>query len=179
MKIEDSITSVVGEYVALRQEGNNFSGVCPFCSEPGLSVSPMKQIYHCFNCWSGGNAVGFKKEIKRAGADPLSTKVLRSELVIGLALQAMDSYGKLEGIDIPDSICMKTSDFAKVVWALADGTERAVKRAIQITKSNPKATEDDICYITTATVNKEMPAMAYHRNIRLTIAPEILPNHLL
>lgn len=62
------IEDVVGEYVALtKRSGQNLFGLCPFHSEktPSFSVSPSKQIYHCFGCGKGGSVINFIMEIER------------------------------------------------------------------------------------------------------------------
>ncbi len=59
------IVDVVSEYVQLtKRSGSNRFGLCPFHSEktPSFSVSPDKQIYHCFGCGKGGNVIGFIME---------------------------------------------------------------------------------------------------------------------
>ena len=50
------ISDVVSSYVHLTRKGNNLWGLCPFHNEktPSFSVSPDKQIYHCFGCGKGG-----------------------------------------------------------------------------------------------------------------------------
>lgn len=64
------ITDVVGSYVQLtKRSGANFFGLCPFHSEktPSFSVSPDKQIYHCFGCGKGGGVISFIMEIENLG----------------------------------------------------------------------------------------------------------------
>ena len=63
---KNDIVSVVGEYVPLKRRGNNYQGLCPFHHEktPSFSVSPSKQIFHCFGCGKGGNVFRFIMEIE-------------------------------------------------------------------------------------------------------------------
>ncbi|MDE2222037.1 MAG: DNA primase [Candidatus Omnitrophica bacterium] len=55
------IVEVIGNYTALKKAGRNFKALCPFHHEktPSFVVNPDKQIFHCFGCGVGGNAVGF------------------------------------------------------------------------------------------------------------------------
>lgn len=65
-KIKDAanIVDVVGDFVALRRTGVNYKGVCPFHDDhsPSMSVSPKRNIFKCFVCGKGGNAVDFLME---------------------------------------------------------------------------------------------------------------------
>ena len=49
-----------------KKSGSNYFGLCPFHSEktPSFSVSPDKQIYHCFGCGKGGGVISFIMEIE-------------------------------------------------------------------------------------------------------------------
>ena len=60
------ITDVVSSYVPLTRKGNNLWGLCPFHNEktPSFSVSPDKQIYHCFGCGKGGGVISFIMEME-------------------------------------------------------------------------------------------------------------------
>ncbi len=60
------IVSVINEYVPLKRRGSNYQGLCPFHNEktPSFSVSPSKQIFHCFGCGKGGNVFKFVMEIE-------------------------------------------------------------------------------------------------------------------
>ena len=62
-----AIVDVVSGYVGLgKTSGSNMFGLCPFHSEktPSFSVSPDKQIYHCFGCGKGGGVINFIMEIE-------------------------------------------------------------------------------------------------------------------
>lgn len=60
------IAEVVSAYVPLTRKGANLWGLCPFHNEKtaSFSVSPDKQIYHCFGCGKGGGAISFLMEME-------------------------------------------------------------------------------------------------------------------
>ncbi|PJN90896.1 DNA primase [Bacillus sp. mrc49] len=60
------IVDLIGEYVQLKKQGRNYFGLCPFHGEnsPSFSVSPDKQIFHCFGCGAGGNIFTFLMDIE-------------------------------------------------------------------------------------------------------------------
>ena len=59
------IVDVVSKHVILRKSGGNYWGLCPFHNEktPSFSVNPAKQIYKCFGCGEGGDALSFLMKI--------------------------------------------------------------------------------------------------------------------
>lgn len=61
-----NIVNVVKNYIPLTKKGRNYFGLCPFHndSNPSMVVSEEKQIFNCFVCHTGGNAISFvqKKE---------------------------------------------------------------------------------------------------------------------
>lgn len=64
---QTDIVDVVSRYVNLKRSGRNFVGICPFHDDknPSMSVSPELNIYHCFSCKAGGNAINFIKEYEK------------------------------------------------------------------------------------------------------------------
>ena len=62
----NDIVDVISQYVRLKRSGRNYFGLCPFHNEksPSFSVSPDKQIFHCFGCGVGGNVFTFLMKIE-------------------------------------------------------------------------------------------------------------------
>lgn len=58
------IEDVVGDFVGLKRRGVNYIGLCPFHGEktPSFNVNPSRNIFKCFGCGKGGDAVSFLRE---------------------------------------------------------------------------------------------------------------------
>lgn len=58
------IVEYIGQFVQLKKQGKNYSGLCPFHKEKNASftVEPNKQFYYCFVCSKGGNIFKFVTE---------------------------------------------------------------------------------------------------------------------
>mgnify|MGYP002552099584 CR=1 FL=1 len=66
IKSKNDIIDIISEYVTLKRSGRSFFGLCPFHKEksPSFSVSPDKQIFHCFGCGVGGDVFRFISKIE-------------------------------------------------------------------------------------------------------------------
>ena len=66
IKSNNDIVDIISQYVILKRSGRNYFGLCPFHKEktPSFSVSPDKQIFHCFGCGAGGNVIHFISKIE-------------------------------------------------------------------------------------------------------------------
>ena len=69
IKENNDIVEVISQYIHLKRSGRNYFGICPFHNEksPSFSVSPDKQIFHCFGCGVGGNVITFISKIEGIG----------------------------------------------------------------------------------------------------------------
>ena len=62
----NDVVDVISQYVNLTRKGRNYFGLCPFhnVKSPSFSVSPDRQIFHCFGCGVGGNVYTFLMKIE-------------------------------------------------------------------------------------------------------------------
>ncbi|UHA74158.1 DNA primase [Paenibacillus sp. 481] len=62
----NDVADVVGQYVHLSKQGKYLKGLCPFHSEktPSFTVTPEKQIFHCYGCGASGNVIRFVMDIE-------------------------------------------------------------------------------------------------------------------
>ena len=94
------ISQVVGQYVNLTRAGQNLKGLCPFHQEksPSFTVSPSRQIFHCFGCGAGGNVFTFLMRITGANFPEMVREL-----------------GQKFGIDVPDSSPSAGPQTARVI----------------------------------------------------------------
>ncbi len=62
------IVDLISQHVHFKKSGSNLLGLCPFPDHrektASFSVSEVKQVYHCFGCKRGGNAITFMKDYR-------------------------------------------------------------------------------------------------------------------
>ena len=93
----NDIVEVISQYVHLKRSGRNYFGLCPFHNEksPSFSVSPDKQIFHCFGCGVGGNVISFISKIEGIGfKEAIENLAERANIVLPISGSNEDS--KLE-----------------------------------------------------------------------------------
>lgn len=68
VKERTDIYDIISDRVVLRKRGKDYVGLCPFHDEktPSFTVSTNKQMYYCFGCGAGGNAVKFLMELNKS-----------------------------------------------------------------------------------------------------------------
>ncbi|HHS92746.1 MAG TPA: DNA primase, partial [Campylobacterales bacterium] len=67
LKSQIDIVDIISNYIEVKKAGANFKANCPFHGEktPSFVISPVKQIYHCFGCGIGGDAIKFVQEYEK------------------------------------------------------------------------------------------------------------------
>ena len=91
VRSRNDIIDVISQYVVLKRSGRNYFGLCPFHNEksPSFSVSPDKQIFHCFGCGVGGNVFHFIMKIENVSFVE-SIQILAERA--GINLPSLGSY---------------------------------------------------------------------------------------
>ena len=63
------LSEVVGRHVALKRQGRELVGLCPFHDDtrPSLNVVDEKNFYHCFACGAHGTVIDFVVKVEGLG----------------------------------------------------------------------------------------------------------------
>ena len=61
-----NIVDIISSFIKVTKKGRNYVALCPFHadSNPSMMISPEKQIFKCFVCQTGGDAITFVKKYK-------------------------------------------------------------------------------------------------------------------
>lgn len=106
----NDIVDVISQYVHLKRSGRNYFGLCPFHNEksPSFSVSPDKQIFHCFGCGVGGNVITFVSQIE--GLNFVETVQMLAERA-NIQLPTLQNNGDTQREILKDKV-YKVNEFA-------------------------------------------------------------------
>lgn len=97
VRMKNDVVDVISGYVKLQKKGSNYFGLCPFHNEksPSFSVSPAKQMYYCFGCGAGGNAITFVMEYENYSFSE-ALKVLADRAGVKLPVQEYSKEAKAQ-----------------------------------------------------------------------------------
>lgn len=114
LKNRIDIVDVIGSYIELKKSGANFKACCPLHGEktPSFVVSPSKQIFHCFGCGAGGDAIKFIQEHKKLS-------------FAEAAEEAADYYNY--SLQYESSSNPKSADHKRVIEAMAKFYEQSLR----------------------------------------------------
>ncbi|RKD28149.1 DNA primase [Lacrimispora algidixylanolytica] len=97
VRMKNDVVDVISGYVKLQKKGSNYFGLCPFHNEksPSFSVSPAKQMYYCFGCGAGGNAITFVMEYENYSFSE-ALKILADRAGVKLPVQEYSKEAKAQ-----------------------------------------------------------------------------------
>jgi DNA primase len=104
-----NIVDLVSSYLPLKRAGRNHRACCPFHPEKTASfiVSADKQIFHCFGCGVGGNALTFVMQYEKVNFR-----------------EALEILAQRSGIPLPEpeksDFQKSKEDFSKNIFSLYD-----------------------------------------------------------
>ncbi|MDD2370715.1 MAG: DNA primase [Firmicutes bacterium] len=100
IKLKSDIVTVIGEFLPLKKRGRNFITNCPFHNEktPSFTVSPDKQIYHCFGCNASGNVFTFLIEHEHMTFGE-ALKYLGDKAGVIISDNSFNDYGKPKNLE--------------------------------------------------------------------------------
>jgi DNA primase len=121
------IVETVGKFVHLTKNGKYLKGLCPFHSEksPSFTVTPEKQIFHCYGCGKGGNVIKFIMEMEGENF-PGAVKALAEDAGIPVTWTASGSNDDQTPFQKEKNLLHEAHDYsAKLYHYLLRNTEAA------------------------------------------------------
>lgn len=99
----NNIDNVIQEFLPLERHGRNFRAICPFHndSNPSLSIDINKQIYKCFVCLEGGNAIKFIMKYKNISyVDALKHLALKANMDFDFTPYSQNNFNSYNEEDL-------------------------------------------------------------------------------
>jgi len=140
IKQANDIVDVLSEFLRLKKRGTNYQCLCPFHSEktPSFSVSPSKQIYHCFGCGKGGNVYTFLMEHEKLSfIEAVQYLAKRAGVKLPQKEISPEERSKYEHLYYANQVAKNF--FVKQLWETEDG-----RKVLHYLKQKRELSEDTI-----------------------------------
>ena len=107
-----SMVQLVGQRVPLKKAGRNWKGLCPFNQEksPSFLVSEDKQIFHCFGCAEGGDAIQFTMKFESVSFRE-AVEILAKQVGLDLPKSAQHRE-EISAADVHRKRCLRVNQLA-------------------------------------------------------------------
>jgi DNA primase len=138
------IVDLIDSCLPLKKSGNNYTARCPFHTEktPSFAVTRSKQLYHCFGCGAGGNAISFLMDFNHLSF-----------------VEAIEDLASFAGIEVPQET--STTTFKKnTASASFKVLEQAANFYVEQLRNNLEA-KNAIDYLKNRGLNGEI-AQKFH-----------------
>ncbi len=135
------IVRLIGDHLALRQKGREYVGLCPFHDDhsPSMSVVPHKQIFHCFVCQTGGDALSFVMKYHKMGfREALEFLAERAGITLSPRTARFAPAGSGGGDDAGDT----RAPFGRAELIAANQTAATYFRAIMLHPEHGRAARE-------------------------------------
>ncbi|HTU03557.1 MAG TPA: DNA primase [Candidatus Sulfotelmatobacter sp.] len=98
------IVELIGTYLPLKAAGRTHKALCPFHTEktPSFTVNPERQIFHCFGCGEGGDAIAFLIKHERL-TFPEAVRTLAERTGVSIPARSLgpsEGEGRLPLLDV-------------------------------------------------------------------------------
>lgn len=109
------IVEVIREYMPVKPAGASFQALCPFHNEktPSFTISPDKQVWHCFGCGRGGDIFSFVME-KDSLSFVEALRLLAKKA--GVVLKAQDSHDYSQRNRLLDIVELAAKYYSHIFW---------------------------------------------------------------
>jgi DNA primase len=138
------IVDLIDSHLPLKKSGSNYTARCPFHTEktPSFAVTRSKQLFHCFGCGAGGNAISFLMDFSHLSF-----------------VEAIEDLASFVGIEVPRE--SSTATFKKSTATTSFKVlEQAASFYVEQLRNNPEA-KDAVDYLKNRGVSGEI-AQEFH-----------------
>jgi len=125
----NDLVDIISQHTQLKPSGSGLMGRCPFPDHPektaSFSVSPTRQVYHCFGCHKSGNVITFLKDYN------------------GLSFrEAIEYLAEKANIELPKYNSESSDQYKKTQW-LKSQIVRANTVAAQLYHNQLKSSQNE------------------------------------
>lgn len=125
VKEKSDILKVVSSYIDVTRKGSSYLAVCPFHSDtnPSMNINPQRNIFKCFACGEGGDAISFVQKYEKVS---LREAVLKVAQICGISVPKDYSNRKSEELSGSQRALDDIQAFYRMMLLSASG-----KRALE------------------------------------------------
>lgn len=120
------IVDVISSYINVIKKGRNYVAVCPFHDDknPSMMISKEKQIFKCFVCGTGGNAITFIQKYENISFENAVKKLAELIGYKDARLNIKSSASKQEEANAPLYVtCEELTKFYMMTLLAKEGEE--------------------------------------------------------
>ena len=116
------ITDVISSFLTITKKGKNYVAICPFHDDtnPSMVISPEKQMFKCFVCGTGGDAISFVSKYLHISYGEAMKKVAE---ICGYHDPRLENAGPVKPVDQKKATLLKCLKDLTLYYSYALSTE--------------------------------------------------------